>query len=122
MAKDTATKDPTKPNQQQMVLPAVAQPEPMAQPANEAARKYLLQAGWTEASRNERGEVSWQDPAGAGPRDGKSQQTVSLPSKDGQDPLMVSQMVCPPVPWAHPQHEAMNIQRLRDQAADKAVA
>ncbi len=89
---------------------------------NQEAEAYLKSAGWELQSRNDRGDGFWSDPAGQGKQTGVPTQTVQLPSKDGADPVFVTQTVCPPAPWAHPLHEAMNIQRSRDTASKKAVA
>lgn len=102
----------------QMVAPAVAAPKAAERLREDEARDYLLQAGWEEQARNEvTGESFWADPAGMGDRRGKRQNTGTLPGKDGTDPIVVSQHVCPPAPWNHTLRDAMVIQRDRDRAA-----
>jgi len=115
MAKD-------KPNQMQVEVPPMTRPgagRPL--PADEA-RKYLNEAGWTEQGRDELGNSFWSDPAGEGPKTGTAKKTTQLPQKDGADPLEITQVVCNPVSWTHPMHEAVSIQRARDQAAAKSTA
>ena len=111
---------------QQQIMPTATIAPVQQMPPAEKAMEYLRQAGWTQASVNERGDTFWSDPAGNGPRAGKQQQTVSLPGKDGNDPVLVSQTVCPPAQWDYPLVEALNIQRQRDRAeqenVEKAVA
>jgi hypothetical protein len=117
MSASAPASKPTIGKNQQKVMPPTPQPEVKPAPRDEEARAYLAEAGWTEQSRNERGDSFWLDPASAGPRSSKKERTVSLPGKDGTDPVTVQQTVCSPAPWAYPMHEAMNIQRQRDAAA-----
>ncbi len=106
----------------QIIVPPMEQRPVESLPGVDEAHEYLLEAGWSETSRNERGDRFYSDPAGNGDKAGVKQKTVELPGKDGTDPVVVTQMVCPPAPWAYPLHEAMNIQRSRDTASKKAVA
>ncbi len=115
-------KQPERTKNNQVIAPAQPQAPVQAILPNQEAESYLKGAGWTLQSRNEKGEGSWADPAGQGKQTGTPQQTAQLPSKDGTDPVFVTQVVCPPAPWAYPLHEAMNIQRSRDNASKKAVA
>lgn len=100
---------------QQMTVPAVATPR-QETPPREEARKYLEEAGWNSSSENERGEVLWEDPAASGSRVGVATKAVSLPGRDGTDPVVVTQVRVPPVNWQHSTMDAVSIQRARDGA------
>jgi hypothetical protein len=87
-----------------------------AMPSVDESREYLIQAGWVEVSRNDKGDSFWRDPMGSSGK-GSREKKVELPGKDGTDPVQVTQVSCPPAPWNHPLHQAMMIQRGRDNVA-----
>lgn len=98
----------------QMVVPAPAAQPRQETPPRDEAKKYLEEAGWTMSGENERGETFWMDPAASGKPAGVSTKAVSLPGRDGSDPIVVTQVRVPPAAWNHPMVDAVNIQRMRD--------
>lgn len=81
----------------------------------EEAREYLRKAGWIEESINDRGESFWTDPVGLGKRKGEKLPKAKLPGRDGTDPVIVTQTVCPPSSWTYSLQEAVRLQRGRDE-------
>lgn len=86
---------------------------------NEQEQQFLTSHGWVKDGTNDRGESRWADPEGMKGNRGKLQPAVELPSRDGGDPTVIQQVVCPPANWSYSQQEAMAMQRLRDAAKKK---
>lgn len=97
----------------QLVVPSPAAPPRTEMPPQAEAAKYLEEAGWNKVAENERGETFWEDPA-AGAHAGVSTKSVSLPGRDGSDPIVVSQVRVPPASWNHSMADAVGIQKMRD--------
>lgn len=97
----------------QLVVSSPASLPRIELPLPAEAAKYLEEAGWNKMSENEQGQTFWEDPA-ASAQAGVSTKSVSLPGRDGSDPVVVSQVYVPPASWNHSMAEAMGIQRVRD--------
>lgn len=100
----------------QVIVPPPVEVKETTLQQNES-ETYLLQAGWTLHSRNQRGESYWVDPAGSDKPRGVETPTVKVEGRDGADPSFISQVICPPSRWTYSLFDAVDIQRKRDAVA-----
>lgn len=82
---------------------------------------YLNAAGWEHVGTNEQGVGLWRDPTHDGKCDAAEGKiiTLTLPVKDGGEPMVVKQAVTPPCDWEYPTEQAALTQRQREHWAKR---
>lgn len=110
--------EPVKTIKGQVKVAPQPRPETLGRMEATEAREYLESAGWKHAGTNDKGETLWSDPAGMGPRTGVKVPGATLPNKDGGEATVIMQTRCAPSSWDYSMQEAVNMQRIRDRAAE----